>query len=155
VDRPLGLQEFEAPRISRQSAHEGGKLVGPMQGRLNPPQEPLVLIYFSLNRNQGPSAAGWITGTSIEPTNFWLVAQCLNQLRHRASHSSSAVDIIYSTKCFAIIIKQNRPCRPIDYNSRKQWCALGFHTVLRCRLKQKLRENMLPPSSGLPELDRS
>jgi hypothetical protein len=28
--RPLGLQEVEAPRISRQSAHEGGKVVSPM-----------------------------------------------------------------------------------------------------------------------------
>jgi len=27
LDRPLGLQEVEAPRISRQSAHEGAKVV--------------------------------------------------------------------------------------------------------------------------------
>jgi len=27
LDRPLGLQKAEAPRISRQSAHEGGKVV--------------------------------------------------------------------------------------------------------------------------------
>jgi len=27
MDRPLGLQEVEAPSISRQSAHEGGKVV--------------------------------------------------------------------------------------------------------------------------------
>jgi len=27
LDRSLGLQEFEAPRISRQSAHEGGGAV--------------------------------------------------------------------------------------------------------------------------------
>jgi len=29
LDRPLGLQGVEAPRISRQSAHEGGKVVSP------------------------------------------------------------------------------------------------------------------------------
>jgi len=29
LDRPLGLQEFETPGISRQSAHEGGKAVSP------------------------------------------------------------------------------------------------------------------------------
>ena len=28
LDRRLGLQEIEAPRISRQSAHEGAKVVG-------------------------------------------------------------------------------------------------------------------------------
>jgi hypothetical protein len=27
LDRPIGLQEVGAPRISRQSAHEGGKVV--------------------------------------------------------------------------------------------------------------------------------
>jgi hypothetical protein len=30
LDRPLELQELEAPRISRQSAHEGGKVVSPI-----------------------------------------------------------------------------------------------------------------------------
>jgi hypothetical protein len=29
LDKTLGLQEVEAPRISRQSAHEGGKFVSP------------------------------------------------------------------------------------------------------------------------------
>jgi hypothetical protein len=29
LDRPLGLQELEAPRISIQSVHEGGKVVSP------------------------------------------------------------------------------------------------------------------------------
>jgi hypothetical protein len=34
LDRPLGFQVAGAPRISRQSAHEGGKIVSP---RLRPP----------------------------------------------------------------------------------------------------------------------
>jgi hypothetical protein len=29
LERPLGLQEVEATRISRQPAHEGGKVVSP------------------------------------------------------------------------------------------------------------------------------
>jgi hypothetical protein len=29
LDRPLGIQEDEAPRFFRQSAHEGGKVVSP------------------------------------------------------------------------------------------------------------------------------
>ena len=30
LDRPFGLREIEDPRISRQSAHEGGKVVSPV-----------------------------------------------------------------------------------------------------------------------------
>ena len=37
LDRPLGLKEVEAPRISRQSAHEGGKAISP---RHRPPLHP-------------------------------------------------------------------------------------------------------------------
>jgi hypothetical protein len=37
VDRPLGLQEFESSRISRQSAHEDGKVVSPTR---RPPLAP-------------------------------------------------------------------------------------------------------------------
>jgi hypothetical protein len=36
-DRLLGLQEFGAPRISRQLAHEGGKVVSPMHCSPSPP----------------------------------------------------------------------------------------------------------------------
>jgi hypothetical protein len=35
----LGLQEVEAPRISRQLAHEGGKVVSPMHRLPSPPGE--------------------------------------------------------------------------------------------------------------------
>jgi len=31
LDRPLYLQEFEPPRISRQFTHEGGMVTSPMQ----------------------------------------------------------------------------------------------------------------------------
>jgi hypothetical protein len=38
LDRPQGLQESEAPRISRQSAQECGKVVSPTH--LPPPPPP-------------------------------------------------------------------------------------------------------------------
>jgi len=34
---PLGLQEVEAPSISRQSTHEGGKVVSPTDRQPLPP----------------------------------------------------------------------------------------------------------------------
>ena len=38
LDRSLGLQEVEAPRISIQSAHEGGKVVSPTHRPPLPPR---------------------------------------------------------------------------------------------------------------------
>jgi len=44
-DRPLGLQEVWAPRNSRQSAREGGKVINPTYRPLLPPKQiSLVLI---------------------------------------------------------------------------------------------------------------
>jgi hypothetical protein len=41
LGRLLGLQEVEAPRIFRHSAHEGGKVVSPTQ-----PSEMLLVLGF-------------------------------------------------------------------------------------------------------------
>jgi len=95
LDRPLGLQEFEAPRISRQSAHEGGKVVIPMHRPLSPQRR--YFRYTFLSEAVDPRAtslpevisqlpiseAAW----AIEPASFRFVAQCLNQKRHRLGHA--------------------------------------------------------------------
>jgi len=55
VDNPLGLQEFEAPRFSRQLAHEGGKVVSPTHRQpLRPGEIFLVLISVRVQSNPGP-----------------------------------------------------------------------------------------------------
>jgi hypothetical protein len=77
LDRPLGFQEVKAPRISRQSAHEGGKVVSivliSVRGWINPRAivRPEGLSQWKL----------WMTPLGIKPATFWLVVQCLNQLR--------------------------------------------------------------------------
>jgi len=44
LDRPLGFQKVEAPRISRKSAHEGGKVVSPTHRPPLPQTIPMLLI---------------------------------------------------------------------------------------------------------------
>jgi hypothetical protein len=44
LDRPIGFQEVEAPRISRQSAHEGGKVVSPTHRAAFTPQEIFLVL---------------------------------------------------------------------------------------------------------------
>ena len=76
---PSGLQEVEAPRLSRKSAHEAGKVVIPKH------RPPLVPWYSFLL--EAESTPGKTTLSRIKIVVFRIVAQCLNQLRHRVSFS--------------------------------------------------------------------
>ena len=60
-DRPRGISGVWGSQISRQSAHEGGKVVSPTQRPLLPPENvPGTHFCYRLSQPQGHSAAGRI-----------------------------------------------------------------------------------------------
>jgi hypothetical protein len=78
LDRALRLQEVEARTISRQSAHEGGKVVSPTHRPPLPPPPPPGNIpgtHFCqrLSRPQGHSATGRIMSTKNPMTSWGIV----------------------------------------------------------------------------------
>jgi hypothetical protein len=78
-------------RISRQSAHEGGNVVSPTQPAVfTPRKDSWYSFLLEAESTPGPQCdrkdCHWkipVTPSGIEPATFRLVAQCLNQLRHR------------------------------------------------------------------------
>jgi hypothetical protein len=75
-------------QISRQSAHEGGKVASPTHRPPLPTPQEISLVLISVRGWVDPRAIVRPTGLcqwkiSIQPATFRLVAQCLSQLRHR------------------------------------------------------------------------
>jgi hypothetical protein len=97
-DLLLGLQEVESPRMSRESAHEGGKVVSLTHlPPLSPGGNHGNHFCLRLSRTQGHVAAGMInsripmTPSRIKFAIFLLAAPCLNQLRHCIPNELSVV----------------------------------------------------------------
>ena len=97
------LQEVEAPRISRQSAHEGCNFVSHTQRPPSPQKRRLVLIivrgWVDPRPIVRPEGLGqWkfpVTPLGIETPTFRLVAQCLNQLRRPAPQTDGRFKLKY------------------------------------------------------------
>jgi hypothetical protein len=88
-------------QISRQSAHEGGMVNHtPRLALPPPPPQELFLEHIFVRGWANPRARVWPEGlcqwkipkatSGIEPVTFRLVAQCLNQLRHRVPYIKEA-----------------------------------------------------------------
>jgi hypothetical protein len=81
LDRPLQLQQTEAPRISRQSAHEGGKVVTPTHRPHLPPRRyPCTQKAHSLQHSLDTRYRDWFC--RVFPYCSQKNAEILLRLKH-------------------------------------------------------------------------
>jgi hypothetical protein len=85
--RPRHTQDFEASRISRKSAHEGGKAFRPTH---RPTLSPTRYSWYSFIKARVglERLSQWnipATPSGTQPATFRLAAQYLNKLRHRVT----------------------------------------------------------------------
>jgi hypothetical protein len=90
LGRPLGIQEVNTLRISRQSAYWCDNFVSPTHWPLLP--QEISLVFLSVRGWVDPWLTVWpeeliqwkisMTTWEIEPATFRLIAQCLSLLRH-------------------------------------------------------------------------
>jgi len=91
LEGPWRFQDVEAPRFQDTRHMKVVRLSTLRTGRLY--RQDIFLVFISvrgwvdLRKLVGPERlCQWIipmTASGIEPATFWLVAQCLNQLRHQ------------------------------------------------------------------------
>jgi len=82
LDRPVGLQEAEAHRISRQSANEGCQPYAPADYCPFPRKYSWYSYLLETVSTPGSFAVGRVKKMT-NPAAFRLVPQCLNQLHQR------------------------------------------------------------------------
>jgi hypothetical protein len=96
LDRPLGLQEVEAPRISIQSAQEGGKVVSPKH------QPSLPAGKIPGTHLQAESTTRAIMG--LEGQSEKLLELLHGRFAHAISPSKLSILLnnVYTNKCIVI-----------------------------------------------------
>jgi len=78
-------QVLRAAGISRHSEHEGGKVVSPTHRPSLPTRRYPCYLFLLVGQEEFTQWNSPMTTSAIETATFRLVAQCLNQMRHRVS----------------------------------------------------------------------
>jgi len=124
-EKALSAPGGRGSQISRQLAHEGGKVVTPKHRPLLPQEISLVLL---LTNYSTPRAIVWPKGLCkwkipIEPATFRLVAHCPNHLRHHVPRTAKHNSLIQHHRQMCTFLIQEARYKTHSY------CILHSHNI--------------------------
>ena len=121
MDRPLGLEEFEAPKISRHSAPEGGKDISPRNLSPIPPEYTLGAII-----NLGPNTGCLQMNGEVSKVNKKFISHLTRAKRTPSAAATVKVSHALPAVRFSCLLRGQIP------RWRRSRKRLSVCSVLRC-----------------------
>jgi hypothetical protein len=155
MDRPWRLQQIEVSRLQGNWHMKVVRLSALRADRLYP--QKIFLVFTSVRgciklriivRPEG--LCHWkilMTSSGIEPATFRLVAQCINQLRHRVLLTWRPVRIFFIISRWILLRLTNVSDKFVEANQNTHFVFRNVFPWKSCRLWDYVKKNIVKPDS--------
>ena len=144
LDRTWEYQEAEAPRFQDNRHMKVVRLSALRTGRFNPHEIFLVLISLRGWATPGRKNCQWkisVTPSGIQPTNFRLVAQYLNQIRYRVPRNNLSMRKAMAKTTITFILKTEKYNNNNNNNNNNTYAMKQGYNLIKKNTGMNMCQN--------------